>query len=675
MVNEPERGAAGAPPRAERPSGVRALKASVAGRLSIEHKLPLFMGGLVLVVVSALAAAAYAEARVTTLAAGEERLIAVAGQLRDLFASSAAQLRGVARGMAARPELAAFVRARAPSPAAREAAVRALRYTGSQPEQVIGTELRDRAGRVILSTAAPDARPRLAGVDVAALLAWSGARDSVVIGRFRFFGDTIGYPVTAPVPGTTAHVVHWRYLSSSRRTREMMQQLIGSEASIFLGHAGLPRWSDLERPVPPPPIDTLAMLERGTQSYRRGPDGARYFAAAAAIPGTPWTVAIDFPYDAMLEPASDFLARLRLIAIAALALGLMAGYLVSRRISGPLRELTDAAVAVAAGKFSRAPDIRRADELGRLGQAFAAMASEVQTARDDLERKVELRTRDLNEALLRLHEAQDALVRREKLALLGQLASGVGHELRNPLAVMTNAVYFLKTQLHGQPGKIHEYLDIVQQQVTLSEKIVSDLLDFARAKSTQRRPVHLSDIVEAQLARLGASPGVVIDTDIPGTLPQVRVDPVQIGQVLLNLLTNAVQAIDGRGGSILVRGALAGDHVQCEVIDDGVGIARENLERIFEPLFTTRARGIGLGLAVSRQLVRANHGELTVSSSPGQGATFRIWLPVATGRVGSPDHTRHAAGVGGIGGIRGAGEVGEVGEVGGVADAGSVGSR
>src|SRR5258706_13694720 len=122
------------------------------------------------------------------------------------------------------------------------------------------------------------------------------------------------------------------------------------------------------------------------------------------------------------------------------------------------------------------------------------MAAEVDRSRGNLEHLVEERTRELNDTLFQLHETQESLVRREKLALLGQLASGVGHELRNPLGVMTNAVYYLKMVLESQPKNVHDYLDMLQQQITLSEKIVSDLLDFARSKPPKRSPTSLGDV-------------------------------------------------------------------------------------------------------------------------------------------------------------------------------------
>jgi len=255
------------------------------------------------------------------------------------------------------------------------------------------------------------------------------------------------------------------------------------------------------------------------------------------------------------------------------------------------------------------------------------MSTEVQLTRANLEQKVDERTRDLTDAMDKLHEAQESLVRRERLALLGQLASGVGHELRNPLGVMTNSVYYLRMVLDAQPKNVHEYLDILSQQIALSEKIVGDLLDFARSKPPVRKPTSLTEVCGQQIARLGNTDGVEIASSMNGNTPAVMVDRVQAGQIVLNLLTNAVQAIDGPG-KVEIRASTDGDKVHLDVADSGPGVPKENLEKIFEPLFTTKARGIGLGLAVSRTLARANGGDLVVSNTGG-GAVFRLTLPVA----------------------------------------------
>jgi signal transduction histidine kinase len=247
-----------------------------------------------------------------------------------------------------------------------------------------------------------------------------------------------------------------------------------------------------------------------------------------------------------------------------------------------------------------------------------------------LESDVQLRTQELAQALTELRDTQESLVRKEKLAMLGQLASGVGHELRNPLGVMTNAVYIQKMVMAPVPARVAEYLGILQQQITLSEKIVNDLLDFARLKQPQRKAASLAEITRLQLTRLGNTNGVTIESDAVEPAPRVLVDEVQIGQVVLNLLTNAVQAMGDAGGTLRIRGCLNGDgQMRLEVSDTGPGIRPEHLEKIFEPLFTTKARGIGLGLAVSRSLAQANGGDLTVRSTPGSGATFLFTMPVA----------------------------------------------
>lgn len=337
---------------------------------------------------------------------------------------------------------------------------------------------------------------------------------------------------------------------------------------------------------------------------------------------------VDIPMAAINAPIAEFLRRILIIAAIALFLGLAAAWFTSRRITRPLIQLSEAASAISAGDFSRPVRIDRSDELGQLGNAFSAMAGEVRLTREHLEQRIDERTRDLNTTLEQLHDAQEALVRRERLAMLGQLSSGVGHELRNPLGVMTNAVYFLKAVLTTAPAKVHEYLEILQQQITLSEKIVGDLLDFARQKPPQRKPTPLREATEFQVNKLGRADGVRVDIHVPEDLPPVLVDPIQLGQVILNLLTNASQAMEGNG-QVIVRATQNGTRVFYEVADTGPGIAPANLEKIFEPLFTTKARGIGLGLSVSRMLARANGGDLTAVSAPGEGARFTLTLEKA----------------------------------------------
>jgi PAS domain S-box-containing protein len=249
--------------------------------------------------------------------------------------------------------------------------------------------------------------------------------------------------------------------------------------------------------------------------------------------------------------------------------------------------------------------------------------------REHLERLEEI----VQERTRELEDAQEQLVRREKLAVLGQLAGGVGHELRNPLGVIANAVYYLKMVLPDADDTVREYLGIISSEVHSSERIVSDLLDFARVKSPDRQRAAVSELVDRVLAKLPPPEDVQVACESSADLPSVYVDPRQVEQVLTNLVTNAYQAMP-KGGTLTLRVSAEGDKVALSVADTGCGIAEGNLDKLFEPLFTTKSQGIGLGLALSKNLVEANGGTIEAESDgvPGQGSTFTVWLPVALTR-------------------------------------------
>ena len=240
---------------------------------------------------------------------------------------------------------------------------------------------------------------------------------------------------------------------------------------------------------------------------------------------------------------------------------------------------------------------------------------------EHMEELVEERTQELR-------EANERLLRREKLAVLGQLAGGVGHELRNPLGVISNAVYFLRSTQAGADEKTVEYLDILTEEVQNANKIIGDLLDMGRSRPPDQDKFTLSSAMAKVLDKVPSPENIEVSWDVLDNEPAVNVDEGQIGIVFRNLVTNAYQAMPD-GGKLKLEVVAEKDRVLLRVVDSGKGISKENMTKIFEPLYTTKPRGIGLGLAISKNLMEANGGLIEVESSEGKGTTFTIILPAA----------------------------------------------
>jgi signal transduction histidine kinase len=240
---------------------------------------------------------------------------------------------------------------------------------------------------------------------------------------------------------------------------------------------------------------------------------------------------------------------------------------------------------------------------------------------DELDAKVKERTQQLL-------EAQEDLVRKEGLAMLGKIAGNVGHELRNPLGVMNNAVYFLRTVLSEADATTREYLDIIHDEIASADRILSDLLDAVRTKPPHPETVEIGELLSQSLHACQIPAPVTVQQDIPATCPLVLVDPLQMQQVFRNLISNGIEAMP-EGGTLEIRASAAaeGKAVIVSIRDEGAGISPEHRARLFEPLFTTKARRIGLGLAVVKNLTEANGGSVAVQSEPGKGSTFFVTLP------------------------------------------------
>ena len=243
---------------------------------------------------------------------------------------------------------------------------------------------------------------------------------------------------------------------------------------------------------------------------------------------------------------------------------------------------------------------------------------------------------DLKRSYDKLAQAREELVKRERLAALGELSAVVAHEVRNPLGVVFNSLGSLRKAVRGNTDA-EMLIGIVGEEADRLNRIVSDLLDFARPHEASLRLEPLDPVLEsareATLALTGSAHEIALEVD--PALPRVAADARMMRQAVINLLVNAVQA-SPRGGKVVLRAQACSGKVGIAVSDAGPGIPAAHRARIFQPFFTTKATGTGLGLAVVKRIVEAHRGEVTLESVEGQGTTFTVNLPIPSGDRAQP---------------------------------------
>ena len=264
--------------------------------------------------------------------------------------------------------------------------------------------------------------------------------------------------------------------------------------------------------------------------------------------------------------------------------------------------------------------------VAKLEEKVAALEIEI-TRRKKAEKKLKEYSENLENIVAqrtkKLKNAQEKLVHKEKLAILGQMAGSVSHEIRNPLGVISNAIYYLKMILPEANKEVKEYLEMISEEVKASEKIISDLLDLSRSKSTKKEKIAISSLISQLLEKSPSPKGIELIRKISPDTLFLFVDSQQIKQVLGNLITNSYQAMP-EGGKLTIKAEANKGKVLVSLIDTGCGIPTKNMKKLFEPLFTTKAKGVGLGLTIAKDLTELNEGKIKVESREGEGTTFTL---------------------------------------------------
>ena len=294
------------------------------------------------------------------------------------------------------------------------------------------------------------------------------------------------------------------------------------------------------------------------------------------------------------------------IIVLALAAGLLASWVISQSLARPVRQLTRAMAVVGGGDLDHPIEVSSRDEIGDLARALAAMTGQLRTSREQL-------------------------VQAEKLASIGEMSAAVAHGLRNPLASLRAAAQLVRR--HPSSPSATEHLDAIIEEVDRLDRRISHLLSFSRPAPFHPVSESLPRLIDELLPAVAApmrERRVDLEMAVPAGLPPVRVDPMQLEQAILEIVSNALDAMPSGGrlriGAFVANGDGA-SAVVLEVSDTGGGIPAQVLPSVCEPFFTTRQEGTGLGLAIAKRYIEQNGGRLEIASRPGEGTTVRLRLP------------------------------------------------
>ena len=405
----------------------------------------------------------------------------------------------------------------------------------------------------------------------------------------------------------------WRKIDGVRIGKTGFAFLIDSEGRTIFHHE-LERAKNFEKANDLPIVrQALAEIKRpiGVDVFSeefRDKNGLGMVGAYAWAKSLDWGVIMQ----QSKEEAYSSIARMKVNAVLWTLLSIIGSVLIAfylaKSLTRPILELIAGAERLGEGDFSYEVKVNTRDEIFTLANTFNFMVK-------------------------KLKEFQEQLVLREKLATVGQMASVVGHEIRNPLGVINNAIYYIRTKLEMSSGReldprIEKHIGIIEKEILASNKIVNDLLGFSRTRPPMAQPSDLNKIIEDSLSVVSIPETVKVEIDLSLDLPPTLINHDEIRQVLVNLINNAWQAMP-QGGTLKIHSYIEEDMAQVEVTDTGCGISPENMKKLFTPFFSTKTKGTGLGLAAVQRILERHKGKVKVRSRLGQGTTFIISLPLA----------------------------------------------
>jgi two-component system NtrC family sensor kinase len=422
---------------------------------------------------------------------------------------------------------------------------------------------------------------------------------------------------------------------------ENRSSIVGVEIYTMAG--GLPRLlassDERARDHPPPEVIQAAVRGRSVAVIQPGRRGRQWDVAAPVHleGGLEGIVRLQVSLDEVDQLAARERRQAVLIMGAStVAIVLLMSVFLRQTLHRHLQNLVTTMARAEAGDLAVEAEVHTADELGQLAESFNRMLRRIRNFNTELQEKVAQATAELRDLNQKLFEARREMSRLERLAAVGEVAAMVAHEVGTPLTAVAGHLQLLAEE--AQDSWVKERLRIVEAHMGRAIATVQGFLDSARFPAPRLRPTQVNTLIQEVLAL--ASPGIArqqavqVVTELSPGLPEVWADEDQLRQVLLNMVTNALDVMP-EGGRLLLRtqpvfAATGKGYVRVQIADTGRGIPPEDLPRIFDPFFTTKGpgQGTGLGLAICQRIVKAHGGSIEVQSEKGRGTTFDITLPV-----------------------------------------------
>lgn len=585
-------------------------------RLSIQQRLPLLICVLLLLTVIVYGLANYYSLRKATLLVGSERLNTITGQMSTSFSQNAEFLLKESNNAAAQSAVIGFITSNGKS--FKKETITALNKLHRDSTwvsiQLLGQDLAP-----VLSA---DNSVKKMNVDLKEVLLSSGVNaDSGKIGKIYKIDDSIYYPIISTVTDKKqiiGYIIAWKTLYASQQAVKQFSDLIGVGASFYIGTPDKTLWTNLTGPLRSAPFK---VNNAGELIEFTSPDGKQMMANAQFIPRTNWLMVIAFSEENLLQNVTSFVRWIIAAGMVLTAAGMFAAWLMSRNITKPLKQLTNAATSVTQGNYTLrlSTDVYRGDELAKLADAFNIMAAQVQEMRADLEDKVTERTAQLEN------------VNRE----LEAFSYSVSHDLRTPLRAISG--YSIMLQEDFEPKLNAEGNRMIRNIITNAKmmgQLIDDLLSFSRLG---KKDLVQTDIDMQLLAT------TVVDALLQhemknkfnvhiNALPPATADQVMIKQVLVNLVSNAIKYSSKKANPEIEIGFKdEGSQTIYYVKDNGVGFNNKYADKLFGVFQRLHSQeefeGSGVGLSLVKRIIEKHKGEIWAEGLENIGATFYFSLP------------------------------------------------